>query len=315
MSEQPTPEVQIAIQPAETPSTIAIHSPLPASITAEMVLVESLSPCEMNQLQECEKTIERGVLAFVAVGNALLQVQEARLYRGEYTTFERYLKERWSLSRSRAYQFIDASRVALDLKGDPSLSQVVATLNESQARELVPLKEPEQRREAVRVAVEAKGNGDLTARGVREAAALVSGKSKPDTKIDSHPGKKHKSVKPEHEPPKADKPSPGVTTIQPPAGRVDKPMATVTRPEPAVCAATRSRATYLPEDRSFIKAVHDVFRAHDPGEARNTVDRLLAIDPFEVAMGDVNDVFRRCKLEVIRIECRLVLEPLATAPA
>jgi len=137
--------------------------------------VEALSPAEMDAIKECERDIEKGLDGFLEVGAALLRVQEGRLYRGDFATFEEYLKERWGLSKSRGYQLIDASKVATELRSDPELpSTVVDGLNEGQARELAKVKDPVQRREVAREV--AKDQGKTTAKKIAAAAAKVTGK-------------------------------------------------------------------------------------------------------------------------------------------
>ncbi len=96
---------------------------------------------ERTRLDELEAVIERGLTTFVEVGRALSEVRDSRLYRERFDTFESYCDQRWSLSRPRAYQLIDAAHVA------ELVSTTVDTgpKNEAQARELVPLlREDEQ---------------------------------------------------------------------------------------------------------------------------------------------------------------------------
>lgn len=92
-----------------------------------------LSDPEREQLASCEATIEQGLATFIAVGNALMTIRDSRLYRQGFASFEDYCRQRWGMSRPRAYQLIDAA----------SVSTVVDTANEAQARELAPLKSDE----------------------------------------------------------------------------------------------------------------------------------------------------------------------------
>jgi hypothetical protein len=46
----------------------------------------SLSDSERVELAECEKTIERGLVTFYQVGNALLRIREGRLFRPAHTS-------------------------------------------------------------------------------------------------------------------------------------------------------------------------------------------------------------------------------------
>ena len=74
-----------------------------------LLLAESLT------LAECEAVIERGLQTFVEVGNALLTIRDGRLYRAIAGTFEDYCRERWNMSRPRAYQLIDAAMTVNNL--------------------------------------------------------------------------------------------------------------------------------------------------------------------------------------------------------
>ncbi len=50
--------------------------------------MELLSTGERAVLIRAEATIERGLTSFIAVGEALSEVRDSRLYREEYGTFE-----------------------------------------------------------------------------------------------------------------------------------------------------------------------------------------------------------------------------------
>lgn len=92
-----------------------------------------LTPAESRHFTSLERKIERGLSTFREVGEALLEVREKRLYRMTHATFESYCADRWQLARARAYQLMGAAEVATML-GDGR-----GPLNESQARELVPV--------------------------------------------------------------------------------------------------------------------------------------------------------------------------------
>lgn len=73
--------------------------------------VRSLNWLAQQRLDYCEKVIQEGRETFVKVGNALIEIREAKLYRAGYSTFEEYLSKRWGLQRQRAYELMDASQV------------------------------------------------------------------------------------------------------------------------------------------------------------------------------------------------------------
>ena len=82
------------------------------------ILAREQAPLTVEDARElgcCETVIERGLGAFVEVGNALQVIRDKRLYRAEYGTFEAYCRERWGVSRPRAYQMVEASSVVENL--------------------------------------------------------------------------------------------------------------------------------------------------------------------------------------------------------
>jgi phage N-6-adenine-methyltransferase len=107
--------------------------------------------------------IERGLATFVEVGLALLEIRDSRLYRGTYSTFAAYCRERWGFSDRRARQLVDAAEIGT----------TVPIANEAQARALAPLRrDPEAMHKAW---TEAASNGVPTAAKVR--AAVSSGRT------------------------------------------------------------------------------------------------------------------------------------------
>jgi hypothetical protein len=128
-----------------------------------------------KELADCEATIERGMKSFVEVGNALAKIRADKLYHidrgGEYETFEQYVGARWGWDRRRAYQLMDAAGVVDDVN---NCSHAIPE-NEGQARELVKLEEPEERRAAWKEAVETAPNGKVTAAHVREVVNKKTG--------------------------------------------------------------------------------------------------------------------------------------------
>jgi len=61
-------------------------------------------------LADLEAVIERGLDAFVEVGNALLVIKIDKKYQAAgYSTFEDYCQRRWNIARSRGYQLVTAA--------------------------------------------------------------------------------------------------------------------------------------------------------------------------------------------------------------
>ena len=99
---------------------------------------------EHTLLGECENIIEKGITTFVEVGRALCRIRDEKLYRENHITFEKYCKDRWKMTRPRAYQMIEGAAVI------ENLSTIVDKLpsTESQTRPLTRLDTPEEQQEA-----------------------------------------------------------------------------------------------------------------------------------------------------------------------
>ncbi|MCL2791431.1 MAG: hypothetical protein FWD79_12485 [Desulfobulbus sp.] len=119
----------------------------------EVVINEKrLTPAEQDRLDELEAIIRENFLAYVAVGNALLEIRESRLYRNkERRTWEEYCRRIWDMGHDYADRTIAAAKVTGNLltivsKDDGSPDWELLPANESQARELARLEPEEQAR-------------------------------------------------------------------------------------------------------------------------------------------------------------------------
>lgn len=83
-----------------------------------------------SSLEELEQVIESGKLAYIAVGNALREIRDRKLYKESHKTFETYCRERWDLCRSSAYDYIKAANVGTTLQnqGEDAPKDVKAAL-------------------------------------------------------------------------------------------------------------------------------------------------------------------------------------------
>ncbi|SFC70975.1 hypothetical protein SAMN05421780_108178 [Flexibacter flexilis DSM 6793] len=136
-----------------------------------------LSTQESNRLLDLEAVIEKNKQAFLEVGAALLEIQEKRLYREGYNTFEEYISEKHGIGRSTAYQYIKAAGVRQELaqNGVTELPQ-----NEAQYRELAnvsPVHRSEVWQEATEIA-QATGQ-KVTAKSV----SAIADKRKPKVEV------------------------------------------------------------------------------------------------------------------------------------
>lgn len=68
-----------------------------------------LSDQERKEFAQLESGISEGLQTFLKVGGNLLRVRDARYYRENYNSFEHYCREKWGISRKRAYDMIDAA--------------------------------------------------------------------------------------------------------------------------------------------------------------------------------------------------------------
>lgn len=83
-------------------------------------------------LVECEAVIERGLKSFVEVGQALARIKDEDLYKSlGYRRFEDYCRERWDLSRKRAYDLTGAYETVRQLS---PMGDIPLPTSERQAR-------------------------------------------------------------------------------------------------------------------------------------------------------------------------------------
>lgn len=123
-----------------------------------------------TRLQQAEEVIEQGLISYKEAGKALMDIRDEGLYKNDFSTFEEYCSKRWNFGKSRAYQLIDASKVAINL------STIVDVPNEGQARELTKLPNAELQKAAYGVAetiAEQSKAGKVTAKDVKNAVEIV----------------------------------------------------------------------------------------------------------------------------------------------
>ena len=139
------------------------------------VAVDVLSSTELATLASYETVIEQGLESFVEVGNALAAIRDRRLYRAEFSTFEAYCQDKWSLTRRHVNRLVAAAEVTEDVgpMGPKPTSE----------RQSRPLKQvpKEQRAEVWQDAVESapkdeSGKPAVTAKHVQAAVDKKLGK-------------------------------------------------------------------------------------------------------------------------------------------
>jgi PAS domain-containing protein len=127
-------------------------------------VTEVLNAAEQAELAQLETVIERGMNTFVDVGNALAAINDQKLYRADHETFEAYCRQRWNVSRPRAYELMAAAE---------AVSGIPDTLpkpgNAGQAVALARI--PEARRTEVWEETVARTGGNPTAAAVQQTYA------------------------------------------------------------------------------------------------------------------------------------------------
>lgn len=153
-------------------------------MSADLAPTGPLSEVESSTLARYERVISDGLQTFVAVGTALTRIRDNALYRATHDTFEAYCRERWSLSRKRAYDLMGASQVVRELS---PIGDTPIPANEAQAREILNLP-AETAAEVMRAAAE---SGPVTARTIaaaRQEIAPKPAKPKPEPAVDLDTG-------------------------------------------------------------------------------------------------------------------------------
>lgn len=145
-------------------TSIEVIEATPAQLT-------DLNGDERKELKQCESVIEGGKKTFLAVGNALSQIRDGRLYRETHKTFQDYCQKKWNFDKSYANRLISAAAVVATIVANSDDDyQVIPPANEAQANALADVSEDE-RAEAWQEAVETAPAGKVTAAHVRKTSA------------------------------------------------------------------------------------------------------------------------------------------------
>lgn len=136
---------------------------------------EKLNVSERGRLRKLEQTVLDGMASFVAVGEALKEIRDGKLYRESYKTFEKYVDDKWGFEKRHAYRLIDAA--VTNSKLCPighKIERVDEIKSESQLREIkdVPVDVMEQ---VVERAAELAGDDKITASDLKQARQEVLG--------------------------------------------------------------------------------------------------------------------------------------------
>lgn len=143
------------------------------SLTLRMPLTEE----EQQDLIRREEYIEDNLQTLFSVGKAFADIRDRKLYRETHRTFEDYCKDRWQISRPRAYQLIDASVVQENLSTNVDKGTPLPT-NESQTRALKKAP-PEKQLDIWQKAVAQNDGRVPSARQIIQVVELEQPKPKP----------------------------------------------------------------------------------------------------------------------------------------
>ena len=148
----------------------------------ELIVNEKpLSPVEASRLGELESVIRENLKAWYAVGLAMIEIRENRLYRNdEGRTWEGYCFEMFDISPRHADRQIKAAQVVdnlrpIGLKNDGSVDWELLPANEAQARELSILPPDAQKQvwTALVEQVQADEQPKITAKAVKNAVSSL----------------------------------------------------------------------------------------------------------------------------------------------
>ena len=164
---------ELEFRPAGTKMNGAAHNN-----GAGPLLARRLNPSDRKSLQRCEKIIGEGAAAFLAVGLALREIRNRRLYRESHATFEAYCVDKFDFRRAHGNRLIAEATAIVDL----DLPSNILPQNEGQARELESVL-AEMRVEVLRLAHKKSGGKHLTATLIREAAVELGAAKVTDGKL------------------------------------------------------------------------------------------------------------------------------------
>ncbi len=148
----------------------------------ELIVNEKpLSPVEASRLGELEIVIRENLKAWYAVGIAMIEIREQKLYRNdEGRTWEAYCAEVLDMSKNYADRNIAAAKVIENLvpigtKNDGSVDWELLPANEAQARELSRLEPDEQKQVWGSLVERAKADEQpkITAKAVKNAVSSL----------------------------------------------------------------------------------------------------------------------------------------------
>ena len=88
----------------------------------QIYLKKRIAWVNAQDLERLERTVRQGLEIFYRVGEALAEIRDRKLYKDlGYSNFRDYLRSRWNMKKSRAYQLIDSAEVVKNLSTSKSV--------------------------------------------------------------------------------------------------------------------------------------------------------------------------------------------------
>jgi hypothetical protein len=149
---------------------------------------QPLTKEERAALTEHESIIENGLPTIFAIGNALREIQNGKLYREKHKKFADYCRERWGFGRAYGYRAIQAAKVVNAIeKVSPAGDKFLPT-SEAHVRPLTTLPPADWADAWQRVVARAKDKGDvIDVEVVTEVVDSMKGKAKRKAKAKEGP--------------------------------------------------------------------------------------------------------------------------------
>lgn len=141
-----------------------------------------LTESERKELETCEKQIGRLREAAFLTGSSLKTIQEKRLYREEFRSFERYCDARWKMSAQNAYRLINAAKIISVLQDSHQFGDEHLPTCESHVRPLADGLEEDQWLNVWQQVIEEAEDKGVTGSLVEKVVNKNNGKHKQQTK-------------------------------------------------------------------------------------------------------------------------------------
>ena len=231
-----------------------------------------LNSLERTALRNAQKVIEKGQRTFLEVGNALMEIRDANLFRETHETFKTYCRDKWGFEDSRARQLIGGAETAKRIESVTTVT-LLPPSGERQVRPLAKLPEDQQAAAWADAVDEADGE-QPTAAQVQGVVDLYLADNEPPDSPESPPdAREHGTTSGSAKPPKGRQQATG----QPDRGKCP------------VCAGTKWKED---DDGVSCSKCHHPWGepAGDPDEDRIKTQRQKTVKTVEALMRAFDDL-------------------------